>query len=267
MQAASTDIAYCKTLLTKRLKEAFLFEESVLPVNREAVIDKYRALLDNINGFIVICNYTTGLYEYISDGIRSHLGHDVTGLNEEQLTHFVFSTIYDSHRDFMLNKFIPAVFTYYNENSSKVNALDYRYACCIKVRNVYGDYVWYLIDTVVIEADSNGSPLRTLITCTNINQFKKDDLIYYNIQCKNAVDVYEVVLEGTDTDQKLTHALTPRELQIINLISVGHTNQEIADKIFVSVNTVKTHRKNILKKTKCKGTADLTNFAFSRGLV
>jgi DNA-binding CsgD family transcriptional regulator len=267
MEATGSDISYYKSLLATRLKEAFLYEKVVSPIDRQALIEKYRSLLDNINGFIVICNYTTGLYEYISDGIRSHLGHDVSGFSEEQLTNFVLSIIDERHRDFLLNSFMPVVFNYFNENSSRIKARDFRYACCMKVRNAYGKYLWYLIDTVVIEADANDFPLRTLITCTNIHQFKNDDRIYYNLQCKNSDNTFEVVLEGSDGQDKLAYNLTPRELQVINMISVGHTNQQIADKLFVSLNTVKTHRKNILKKTKCKGTADLTNFAFSRGLI
>ncbi len=42
--------------------------------------------------------------------------------------------------------------------------------------------------------------------------------------------------------------LSPRETELIHLIAEGLTNKEIADKLFLSVHTIKTHRKNIIKK-------------------
>jgi DNA-binding CsgD family transcriptional regulator len=267
MENVAADISQYRSLLIKRVKDAFLHKEPLSAVDRADQVEKYKLLLDNLNGFIVICNYTTGLYEYVSDGIRAHLGYDVKDYSNEELTNFVFSVIHEKHRGFLLNSFLPLVFQYFKEYASHINATDYRYTCGIKVKNVYGSYLWYLIDTVIIEVDENGSPLRTLITCTNINPFKKDDVVYYNLLKKNHDGIYEVMVEGVEDNKKDEYQLTNREVEVINLISQGLTNKEIADKLFISLNTIKTHRKSIMKKTKCKGTAELTNFAFSRGLL
>ncbi|MBT1704256.1 response regulator transcription factor [Fulvivirgaceae bacterium PWU20] len=167
----------------------------------------------------------------------------------------------------MLTSLFPIILKYLKDNSSEVRGTDYRYSCSFKMRNIKGAYYWYLVDTAVIEEDENGYPIRTLITCTNIHQFKKDEIIYYNILKKNKEGMYEVMLEGVEDNNKDEYQLTPREIQIINLISRGFSNKEIADRLFISLNTIKTHRKNVLKKTQCKGTAELTNFAFSRGLL
>jgi len=51
--------------------------------------------------------------------------------------------------------------------------------------------------------------------------------------------------------------LSRRELEIINLIRHGYTNQEIADTLFLSVHTVMTHRKNILHKLAVRNTAEM----------
>jgi DNA-binding CsgD family transcriptional regulator len=57
-----------------------------------------------------------------------------------------------------------------------------------------------------------------------------------------------------------TQKLTVREIEIIGLIMQGYTNQEIADKLFISYETVRTHRKNILLKTGAKNTATLIKY-------
>ena len=51
--------------------------------------------------------------------------------------------------------------------------------------------------------------------------------------------------------------LSRRELEIIGLVRNGHTNQEIADLLFLSIHTVMTHRKNILHKLNVRNTAEM----------
>lgn len=53
--------------------------------------------------------------------------------------------------------------------------------------------------------------------------------------------------------------LSTRELQVLQMIMQGHTNQEIAGKLFISIETVKSHRKHLLSKTGARNTAALIN--------
>lgn len=54
--------------------------------------------------------------------------------------------------------------------------------------------------------------------------------------------------------------ITKREQQILNLIALGRTSEEIAEKLEISVKTVSTHRQNLIKKFKVKNTSALINF-------
>jgi DNA-binding CsgD family transcriptional regulator len=56
------------------------------------------------------------------------------------------------------------------------------------------------------------------------------------------------------------HKLTLREIEILGLIMLGNTNLQIAEKLFVSYETVKSHRKHILEKTGARNTAALINY-------
>ncbi|NVO83478.1 response regulator [Hymenobacter terrestris] len=65
-----------------------------------------------------------------------------------------------------------------------------------------------------------------------------------------------------------THTeLSGRELEVLQLIAEGFTNQEIADKLFASKRTIETHRQNIIEKTQTKNTAALIRYAMSTGLI
>ncbi len=57
-----------------------------------------------------------------------------------------------------------------------------------------------------------------------------------------------------------TQKLSVREIEVLGLIMQGYTNNDIAEKLFISFETVRSHRKNILLKTGAKNTASLINY-------
>lgn len=61
--------------------------------------------------------------------------------------------------------------------------------------------------------------------------------------------------------------LTSREKEILDLIIKEFTTEEIADKIFISVKTVESHRSNLMQKLGVKNSAGLVRVAFEKGLV
>lgn len=69
------------------------------------------------------------------------------------------------------------------------------------------------------------------------------------------------------TDTSGEEALSEREVEILVEVCRGLSNQEIADKLFISKRTVDKHRANILEKTGCKNTANLVVYAIKRHLV
>jgi two-component system, NarL family, nitrate/nitrite response regulator NarL len=72
----------------------------------------------------------------------------------------------------------------------------------------------------------------------------------------------------TPAEQKIEAVqLTEREKEVLKLIALEYTTPEIADKLFISTNTVETHRKNLMSKLKAKNIAGLVKFALQTGLI
>ncbi|MEO5311414.1 response regulator transcription factor [Corynebacterium sp. c24Ua_83] len=65
----------------------------------------------------------------------------------------------------------------------------------------------------------------------------------------------------------LPDPLTPRELEILKLIALGFSNQEIADELYISLPTVKTHVGRVLTKTQSRDRVHAVLFAFKHHLV
>lgn len=61
--------------------------------------------------------------------------------------------------------------------------------------------------------------------------------------------------------------LSAREVEVLRLIALGHTNAEIAQKLYLSVRTVETHRSHIQQKLRVSSRAELVSYALQRGLV
>ncbi len=87
------------------------------------------------------------------------------------------------------------------------------------------------------------------------------------LQVKLNVYVYDQFLAISRINKKLKtgvvindHKLSIREIEVLGLIMQGYSNKQISEKLFISFETVRSHRKNILKKTGAKNTVVLINY-------
>jgi DNA-binding NarL/FixJ family response regulator len=65
----------------------------------------------------------------------------------------------------------------------------------------------------------------------------------------------------------VSEILTEREIEVITLIALEYSGKEISEFLFISNNTVETHRKNIMKKLKAKNTISLVKYAMKNKLI
>ena len=61
--------------------------------------------------------------------------------------------------------------------------------------------------------------------------------------------------------------LSERELEVLRLIALGHTNSEIAEQLYLSVRTVESHRAHIQQKLRLTTRSELVRYALERGMV
>lgn len=80
-----------------------------------------------------------------------------------------------------------------------------------------------------------------------------------------AADIATTLLETAPDSPKMQ--LTKRELEVLKLIAQEYSNPGIAEKLFLSIETVNSHRKNLLRKLEVKNTAGLVKYALQHKLI
>lgn len=108
---------------------------------------------------------------------------------------------------------------------------------------------------------TQGMVKALLLSVANINSKHK----YYLIDLKNLISGFsktseEGLVDNRSDFENLYHNLSLREQKVLHEVSKGKTSNEIADKLFISTNTVKNHRKNIKKKLKFEDNQDYSRF-------
>ncbi|MDC1067951.1 response regulator transcription factor [Candidatus Kapabacteria bacterium] len=78
---------------------------------------------------------------------------------------------------------------------------------------------------------------------------------------KSIIKIMQKKYVPTEEQDSAPVIITKREQEILNLVALGKTSQEIADELFISIRTVESHRYNIMQKLDIKNTAGLVRYS------
>jgi len=76
-----------------------------------------------------------------------------------------------------------------------------------------------------------------------------------------------VAAEAEERKRAEADPLSEREREVLRLLALGHTNQEIAKMLYISVRTAETHRAHIMQKLRLSSRAELVRYALENGLI
>lgn len=132
-----------------------------------------------------------------------------------------------------------------------------------RVKNASGKYLNLLIQGYSFCSEAPVPTIYLLLLMTDLSGFRIDPHGYHYYEGNDAANFRypDEALLG------IGHVFTDREFEIIKLIADGYGSEQIADKLALSVNTVHTHRRNILQKTKKSSTHELIIEMQERGIL
>lgn len=135
---------------------------------------------------------------------------------------------------------------------------------CIQVSSVVTDDIQEIkfFDSEDWCADSEKELLiRIQDILSMVRNISKSCEIKINLKVKDIQTAVFLIKKKASVHFEINHQkLSIREIEVLGLIMQGLTNNEIAAKLFICYETVKSHRKNILEKTGAKNTASLINY-------
>ena len=126
-----------------------------------------------------------------------------------------------------------------------------------------GTYVRFIQQLVPLELDADGNILLMLMLNDLVPDRREGDPAQrkmVNIRT-GALSLFR----GEEGNSRTI--LSRREIEVLGLLSKGKRSKEVADELFLSVNTVNNHRRNILEKTNTENTAEAIRYAISIGLM
>ncbi len=132
-----------------------------------------------------------------------------------------------------------------------------------RIKDVSGGYSSHLFQGYVFFAEVPDPKVYVLLVLTDISDFKLDAHGYHYY----AGDDMTMFRYPDEALLQEGHVFTDREFELIQLIAQGLDSEHIADKLSLSVNTVNTHRRNILKKTKKSTIYDLIIELQEKGIL
>ena len=132
-----------------------------------------------------------------------------------------------------------------------------------RVQKKDGTYITVLRKSSPWELDGDDKLLSSLSFMTDITFISSNNKVEWDIFAKGL----DSVAFKRNIYKEFIDFFTNRELEIIHCIAEHCTNNDIAQKLYISLHTVKTHRKNILKKANCHNRKELLDFCEKNGIV
>ena len=220
------------------------------------------ALMARSSIYLYSVDYRTGRFRYVSPGITRLLGYDVRtwqfGGPER-----AFQQIHPEDQDCVQRICTEIQEELHQHTIAERSVLNFVFTC--RVRHAAGHYLHLNHRLSFPQLDANGIPETDFTVVTDVSGLRAP----HNCQ----LHVLQVRNGKTETLRTRIFTCTQginfsqRELEVLELVAQGRNSQEIGKQLFISYNTVCSHRKSLMKKAGVKSTVDLLRFARGLGVV
>ncbi|WP_237057458.1 LuxR C-terminal-related transcriptional regulator [Microbulbifer sediminum] len=145
----------------------------------------------------------------------------------------------------------------------------YKMSYCFRFQTADGSYQLFNHQAIMLTADENNRLSKSLNIHTNISHLSSESNRRLSvIGMLGEPSFLNIAVDGEAPIPEASRPLfTGREMEVIRLLSQGMTSRDIAERLFIAVDTVKNHRKNIMKKSSCKNVGQLVTRCITEGLL
>jgi len=210
-----------------------------------------------------VLNYATGTYLFVSDSVQTMFGLPASIYYEKGSAQTLSMMHPDDRRVFTNDYF--GNFIQYCRKIPDEKLGQQCFSVNYRVKKEHVGYIKILQQYVIIQRDEHKNPFIVMGTCMDISEHKVDNKIIFSVMEHSPSGGRRMVFsEAYPTE---SHRFSSRELEVAKLLVKGFTSVDIGKILTISPNTVKNHRQNLMKKTKAKNSAELSNYMSGAGLL
>lgn len=239
------------------------------PIDLEQAENDLKVMLENplfkqyifSNNAAFIIDHATFTYRYISDNVEDVIHVSKRDLMEKGMG----KSLELMHPEDMIA--ITPIFTKATEAILTIPPRErlYVHFCYTMRYNTSKGIKRIYQQTIPITLNDSGLPYLALALISDISQYAKHDGVNYRLSLNLPGKPVRVILSGSVNDTE--SPLSEREKEVVKHLADGLDANEIAEKMFISEGTVRTHRKNVLEKTGAKNSVHLVRMAIANGWV
>lgn len=228
----------------------------------------YQISFDDLTNSII----STGpFYFYIMDFFDMSLSHvspaisEIHGFNPEIVCfNDILEAMHPDDVDFVTKAEAFSTHFFYKKIGHD-KLLNYKISYSFRFRLDNGEYALFNHQSLMLSMDDNGGLGKSLNIHTRIDHLS--NLNTYKVSFIGLNGEPSFMNLSPNQENQEIREFSKREIDIIKLISNGLNNTEIAEKLYISVLTVKKHRNNILTKSDSKNTSQLIKNCILQGII
>lgn len=242
---------FLKELKLHYLDYEYHFEREILEYLRDT------KLWDN--QFLYIHHIKSGRFYH--KGFENALGYSVDKLTADFFVRNIHSA--DLAMYFDVSK---ALLSFVMYNSDHLIPFKSSFNINYRVQKSDGTYISVLRQSTPFIKNKEGKVEAYISLCTDISNIADDHRVKWHIYGPKS-EQFPYFLKQQTKGHEEEKLFSDRELDILKLLGLGHSSTEIAEKLFISNNTVNTHRKNLMRKANVNKTVDLLFYAKENGYI
>lgn len=217
--------------------------------------------------FFVI-DYSMYQYLFMTESIKQMADYDPREFLEGGLDMLI--EIYQKEDFKVYNENIFTSNMQFLKNTPQEDHHKYVFSYNYRIKSKSGELVQIFQRGSYITSKETGLPIYSLGMALDISAFKRDTIMTHTIEkaiWENGIISKKVVASNFFYPYHQDTLLTKQEKKVLQWVSEGFSSKMLADKLYISENTVANHRKNMLKKTNTKNVAELVSYALKNKII
>ena len=215
--------------------------------------------------YYYILDSPTLTFERTSKSLQMLMGMDYQGQRLDAL----IDRVHPDDMDFMLRceDFVAEFLT---TKVAPANIVKYKISYCLRERVKDGSYRLFLMQTITLSATEDGALLKVLGVHTDISHITTQNNYRISLIGMDGEPSYlglDINERSSVNFWKTENLLSKSELRVIQLLADGLTAKEIGTRLFVTAETIVTHKKNAMQKTGSKNSNQLVAWCIRKGLI